>query len=833
MVPFSRNNRFVGYESQLIELEGRVFANKQTTKIAIAGPAGIGKSQLALELAYRIRQRYNNCSIFWIPAGDMDSFRQTCSYIAQKLDIPGWDNENEDARELVQRHLSRKNAGQWLLIYDDAEDAEDGDLSVGGLSTLPAATLIDFTPQSQQGCIIFTTTVSRTAETLAPQNAIELQNLTAETAQRMLESHLTDFSFTSERHKTKLLLGELSYLPLGIVQAAAYIELHKISTKDYLELLRQQKKTAKRNDTQFGKESQHYSSDNPVAKTWLISLDQISCHNSAAANCLFFMACIDRKDILLDLLPATSLSEKKAAVEILNKYALITKRPASSAAEVHRLVHLAVRNYLREQDLLDQWSRKAVVGLAENFPSTSHENRSKWRRLMPHAKYALAYSLTEQDDESIITLAWKYARALYEDGRYKEAEELFVAVTEARKTILGADHPDTLTSIANLASTLSNQGRWEEAEKLEVAVMETHKTKLGADHPDTLTSMSNLASTYRNQGRWEEAEKLGVVVMETRKTTLGADHTDTLTSMNNLTLTYRNLGRWEEAEKLGLVVMETTKTKLGVDHPYTLSSMNNLAETLFNQGRWVEAEKLFVEVMETRNAKLGGDHPDTLTSMTNLAATICNQGRWEEAEKLEMAVIETSKIKLGPDHPDTLTSMANLASTLGKQDRWEEANKLEVLVLETSKAKLGIDHPDTLMSMANLASTLWKLGQWDEAEKLFLAVMETRKSKFGADHPDTLMSMADLASTLWKQGRLEEAEKLDVAVTETRKAKLGADHPDTLSSINNLAHTWKSLGRHEDALSLMIHCVETSQRALGPSHPTTHGFSATLEEWRR
>ncbi|KAH7305040.1 hypothetical protein B0I35DRAFT_484219 [Stachybotrys elegans] len=32
--------------------------------------------------------------------------------------------------------------------------------------------------------------------------------------------------------------------------------------------------------------------------------------------------------------------------------------------------------------------------------------------------------------------------------------------------------------------------------------------KLGADHPDTLTSMGNLASTYKNQGRWEEAEKL-------------------------------------------------------------------------------------------------------------------------------------------------------------------------------------------------------------------------------------------------------------------------------------------------------------------------------------
>ncbi|KAJ5669905.1 uncharacterized protein N7477_005268 [Penicillium maclennaniae] len=65
---------------------------------------------------------------------------------------------------------------------------------------------------------------------------------------------------------------------------------------------------------------------------------------------------------------------------------------------------------------------------------------------------------------------------------------------------LGADHPDTLTSIANLASTYRNQGRWEEAERLEVYVLETREMKLGADYPNTLISIANLASTYRNQG---------------------------------------------------------------------------------------------------------------------------------------------------------------------------------------------------------------------------------------------------------------------------------------------------------------------------------------------
>jgi putative hemolysin len=68
---------------------------------------------------------------------------------------------------------------------------------------------------------------------------------------------------------------------------------------------------------------------------------------------------------------------------------------------------------------------------------------------------------------------------------------------DMRKKLLGAEHPDTLTSMANLASTYGNQGRWNEAEQLEVQVMDMRKKLLGAEHPDTLTSMANLANTYR------------------------------------------------------------------------------------------------------------------------------------------------------------------------------------------------------------------------------------------------------------------------------------------------------------------------------------------------
>ncbi|KAK5674129.1 hypothetical protein LTS10_013114 [Elasticomyces elasticus] len=62
--------------------------------------------------------------------------------------------------------------------------------------------------------------------------------------------------------------------------------------------------------------------------------------------------------------------------------------------------------------------------------------------------------------------------------------------------------------MANLASTYWNQGRWKEAEELNVKVMEARARVLGEEHPDILATMDSLAATYSSQGRQDEADWL-------------------------------------------------------------------------------------------------------------------------------------------------------------------------------------------------------------------------------------------------------------------------------------------------------------------------------------
>ena len=80
----------------------------------------------------------------------------------------------------------------------------------------------------------------------------------------------------------------------------------------------------------------------------------------------------------------------------------------------------------------------------------------------------------------------------------------------------------------NLACTYSNQGRWTEAEKLEVQVMETRKTVLGPEHPDTLTSMWNLSLTLKGLRRHDEALSMLQACVQLQNQRLGPSHPDTV-----------------------------------------------------------------------------------------------------------------------------------------------------------------------------------------------------------------------------------------------------------------------------------------------------------------
>ena len=100
------------------------------------------------------------------------------------------------------------------------------------------------------------------------------------------------------------------------------------------------------------------------------------------------------------------------------------------------------------------------------------------------------------------------ATALYDEGRYVEAEKLLRETLGVRRRVLGPEHPDTLTSNSNLANTEMKMRKYTDAEKTLEDVRGIQRRVLGSDHPDTAASTYGMARSAALQGRSERAMSL-------------------------------------------------------------------------------------------------------------------------------------------------------------------------------------------------------------------------------------------------------------------------------------------------------------------------------------
>ncbi len=420
------------------------------------------------------------------------------------------------------------------------------------------------------------------------------------------------------------------------------------------------------------------------------------------------------------------------------------------------------------------------------------------------------------------------AETLRAQGDLPGARALQEQVLEARRRILGPEHPAMLISMNNLASTLRAQGDLPGARALQEQVLEVRRRLLGPEHPNTLTSLNNLASTLSAQGDLPGARALEEQVLKARRRLLGPEHPDTLTSMSNLASTLSAQGDLPGARTLEAQVLDIRRRTLGPEHPDTLTSLNNLAQTLSAQGDLLGARALQEQVLEARRRLLGPEHPDTLGSMNNQALTLRAQGDLPGARALQEQGLDAHRRILGPEHPNTLISMGNLASTLRAQGDLPGARALQEQVLNIHRRTLGPEHPDTLTSMNNLAGTLSDQGDLPGARALQEQVLEARRHTLGPEHPDTLRSLNNLAGTLYAQGNLPGARALHEQVLEARRRTLGPKHPATLTSLNNLAETLRTQGDLPGARALQEQVLEARRRLLGPEHPDTLGSMNNL-----
>ncbi|ORY58756.1 P-loop containing nucleoside triphosphate hydrolase protein [Pseudomassariella vexata] len=622
MVPFGRNEDFVGRGPILNQVLQRIPPNinkDDCQRSAIVGLGGVGKTQIAVEAAYQVRDAYKDCSVFWVPATDTTSFDNAYRQIGQKLGVKWLEDDKADVKLLlVKAALEDESAGSWLLIIDNADDLK--------LVTY----LSDFLPFARKGSILFTTRVYQAVVELdiLERNIITVEEMSKTEALEMLRNGLKE-SQTQNVESTETLLDFLAYLPLAIKQASAYIAKTRISTTKYLDYCQSSNKNlVTLLSEKFEDRGRYKATENPVATTWLISFDHITRDQPLAAKYLRFICFLAEKDIPVALLPlGEDVLEEDKAIGTLKGYAFITQRGDSDSFDIHRLVRLATRKWLQKRGEWQEWTANVIQRLSSVYPVPRHENKEIWTRYIAHGQSALEFQDGCSNQESEWTLLRNVGESKNILGKYEEAEKMYRQALELQEKVLGREHPDTIGSMNNLAIVLGSQGKYEEAEQRHRQTLELCEKVLGREHPDTLGSMNNLALVLGSQGKYEEAEQRHRQTLELYEKVLGREHPDTLRSMNNLAFVLGSQGKYEEAEQRHRQTLELYEKVLGREHPDTLRSMNNLALVLGSQGKYEEAEQRHRQTLELREKVLGCEHPDTLRSINNLAIVLRSQGK--------------------------------------------------------------------------------------------------------------------------------------------------------------------------------------------------------------
>ncbi len=381
-VPFRRNPRFVGRSTLLAELEVKL-APTRSVRVAICGLGGIGKTQIALELAYRTRAS----SVFWVPAQSSETVRKAYVDIGRQLNVTGIDGPKADVLRRVPQHLSRKSAGQWLLIYDGADDDELWFKRPGG-GGVDAERLIDYMPCSSLGTILITTRSRKMAVRLAGSEVFEVPELDKQASLDMLRKALIAPALLDADGVALELLKQLTFLPLAITQAVAFINENNISIAEYLSLLSDTDETfVELLSEDFEDGGRYPGARNPIVTTWFVSFEHIRRCNPLAADYLSFMACVEPKNIPTSMLPdAKSKKQRLEAIRTLTAYSFATRHPDGKYLDLHQLVHVAMRTWLKNKGLLEDWTGKALAHLVRLFPDKTFSDGETPRAYLPHVR---------------------------------------------------------------------------------------------------------------------------------------------------------------------------------------------------------------------------------------------------------------------------------------------------------------------------------------------------------------------------------------------------------------------------------------------------------------
>ncbi|MGB8344773.1 MAG: FxSxx-COOH system tetratricopeptide repeat protein [Ktedonobacteraceae bacterium] len=785
-VPYRRNPFFTGREEVLQLLHDALHRHSVTAliqSVAISGLGGIGKTQTAIEYAYRYRDHYQ--AVFWLKADSSEVLIADMITLAELLGLP--ERQQQDQQRIIEAVKVWLNTHHdWLLLLDNVEDP---------------TTLHNLLPSNPGGSILLTTR-SQVTGTIAERVGLE-QMEPEEGALFLLrraglvarDACLEEIS-PAVRGTAQDISHLLGGLPLALDQAGAYIEETGCSLAHYLTCY--QTRQAMLLNRRGNDGVDHPMS---VATTFSLALEQVEHVNPAAADLLRLSAFLHPDAIPEELiikgacelgpvLQSTALDAFAfdAAIKDLRTFSLLQRNAEAKTLTIHRLVQVVVRDNM-DEDRERQWAEQTVRVVNRAFPEVV--DAAVWSQCQRFLSHALAcqelidrWKLVFPEAGRLLHQAGIYLR---EYAQFARSQSLLEKALSIYGQTFGPVHSKIANALMDVGELLCSQDKYTQAEPLLQRALIICEQTLGPDHPAMAENLTILACVSYERGKYAEAKPLFQRALAIREQALGPTHPDVGHSLNNLAMLYYRWGKYAEAEPLLQRALAIRERALEPAHPYVAESLNNLARFYTDLGKYAEAEPLFLRALAIREGLFGSMHPNVAQSLNTLARLYYHQNKYAEAEPLFLRALAIREQTLGATHPRVALCLNYLADLYWRQGKTLEAENLYQRALFIYESTRGLDHPDTATCLHALARLYSRQGDDDKAEPLYQRALAIWEKALEPDHPSIISCLENYAELLRKTHGESEAARYEARVRQLR-ARETLEQP-TLSARQKRAET--------------------------------------------
>ena len=739
-IPFPRNQDFIGHQTPLdlalAEFEkGKLMGYAPI--VAFHGLPGVGKTQLAIEFAYRHSDKW---SIFWVRADSHEILVQEFQRIAENLRIAA---SPQNAVSAVRQWL-RKDAGpDWVMIFDNADD-----ISI----------LADFLPLGTNGGSIISSRDPRLGDSIASK-VISVEVLSRDESIQLLQrrARLTE---TSDIETLADLLGEL---PLALEQAAAYMRERHISVAHFIKLFRScpKSRVLSRKVT-----ATRYTNSDSVFATISIALEELKANNRLAVELLMVASFFDGQDLSIDLLTGCLNSEPSLssgsealdlldALESLESSALVIRKPQKSSVWIHVLVQAIVLERLETTGQYSIYLDRALSHLSIKFVEA--KDSGTWEDLQSHVLKLL--SLYEGQ-----TLAQPCTGAVYDmfytsllHLRFMGEHEVTLAHARALANLLvkdaGSHDLRSIRYIRLVGVSYFALAKLAEAEKALKQVVDDVDDWVSSDD-QTMLEVSRtervLAIVYARDG--QPAEKLlqaKVIAQKALDLDLSLDNPNPLEialAREALGHACRELGQRDEAVEQMELALRGYKSSVGTNSITYVKGLHNLGAHRRLAGQLDAAEEDLQNALVMVDQVFGFLHFTKPKILSSLAAVQYDRGKLAAAAaSFEKVLILQRTIFDDPLHPQCAKTLLNLGIVYrALADYGKALTKLQASIT-SREAKFGTAHKRTDEALKVMALVYQDMERNQETEQLKAQLRE----RHGADFLDREVTLCPNLSLNW------------------------------------------------------------------------------------